>query len=103
MTDRRLGGYGHGLHRVHADRAVLESTHLRLIERPCHDLAASSGARCNFACVRDPTFGCASYELGMTPGPLSGHCAMAASSTFRCWATNAGGVCFSQLDREISS
>ena len=43
------------------------------------------------------------YALGMTPGALSGHFAMVASSILRCWATNAGGVWVSQFDREISS
>ena len=42
------------------------------------------------------------FELGIMPGALSGHFAMVASSTFRCCATSAGGVCVSQLDREIS-
>src|SRR5712664_1710166 len=45
----------------------------------------------------------ADYDLGITPGLLFGHFAIVASSIFRCWATNAGGVCVSQLDREISS
>jgi hypothetical protein len=45
----------------------------------------------------------AGYDLGITPGLLSGHFAIVASSILRCWATNAGGVCVSQLDREISS
>jgi hypothetical protein len=43
------------------------------------------------------------YELGITPGPLSGHLAIVASSMFRCWATNAGGVWVSQLESETSS
>ena len=43
------------------------------------------------------------YNFGMMPGSFFGHFAMVASSTFRCWATNAGGVCVSQLVSEISS
>jgi hypothetical protein len=48
-------------------------------------------------------FDYAIYELGIVPGALSGHFAIVTSSIFRCWATNAGGVCVSQLDKEISS
>jgi hypothetical protein len=43
------------------------------------------------------------YDSGITPGALSGHFAMVGSSTFRCWATSAGGVCVSQFDKEASS
>ena len=39
------------------------------------------------------------YDFGIRPGASSGHFAIVASSTFRCWATNAGGVCVSQSDR----
>ena len=53
--------------------------------------------------MRSPDFDSAIYDPGIMPGLLAGHFAIVASSIFRCWATNAGGVCVSQLDKEISS
>lgn len=44
-----------------------------------------------------------SHPFGMMTGRLSGHLAMVASSTLRCWATSFGGVCVSQSDSENSS
>src|ERR1700675_1089545 len=40
------------------------------------------------------------HDFAMMPGPLSGQFAIVASSTLRCWATSAGGVCVSQLDND---
>ncbi|MGY4506215.1 hypothetical protein ACVWYH_010172 [Bradyrhizobium sp. GM24.11] len=42
-------------------------------------------------------------DLGMTPGPLSGHWAISFSSMLKCWATSFGGVCVNQLESETSS
>jgi hypothetical protein len=66
--------------------------------------AEAPGAGFAIAVVLDErSVDAAIYDSGITPGALSGHFAMVASSTFRCWATNAGGVCVSQFDRETSS
>lgn len=40
---------------------------------------------------------------GRISGLLSGNLAIVASSTFRCWATMAGGVWVSQSERETSA
>ena len=65
MTDRHFIGHGHDLLCCHAKSNVVERIHI------CWSVL---------------------YASGMTPGALSGHFAMVASSIFRCWATNAGGV-----------
>ncbi len=44
-----------------------------------------------------------SDHSGRTAGRSLGHFAIVVSSTFRCWATNAGGVCVSQSDKANSS
>ena len=42
-------------------------------------------------------------DFGITPGLLSGHCAISFSSMLKCCATSFGGVCVSQLESDTSS
>ena len=86
---------------VSAGIDVVERVHIFLVRDL--DLAVLTALEQLCLCRAPANVGSSNYELGITPGPLSGQLAIVASSTFRCWATNAAGVCVSQLDREISS
>src|SRR5882757_6807714 len=82
MTDRHLRGHDHGLLRCHADHDVVERIHIFLVRDL--DLAVLTALEQLCLCRAPANVGSSNYELGITPGPLSGQLAIVASSTFRC-------------------
>src|SRR5260370_24071177 len=71
MTDRHLGGHGHGLLRRHADRDVIARIHICLVRDPLAPFLVPP-----VAVLKGSDASSAIYDLGITPGLLSGHFAI---------------------------